>query len=220
LEQKTALAILLITSILLGFIGGTTGSFIFSKPGPTGEQGSTGQDGLDGIQGPMGLTGPQGEQGMTGPQGEQGIQGPQGIPGNDGSNSLIQAIQTKNSTRQNTQSLTAMQWINMSIFDSSMSITINVQQDSKLLIQFSASISIDPPGSLQTRLVLDNSYNSSVSFNSVGSSSAGILRFPNHIEFLTDPLSSGLHTINLQLYRESGTPEVLDRTLTIMELAG
>lgn len=220
MEQKTALSILLITSIILGFIGGTAGSFIFSKPGPTGEQGPPGQNGIDGIQGLIGLTGPQGEQGVIGPQGEQGIQGPQGFPGNDGSNSVIQTIQNKNNTMQNTQSLTAMQWVNMSLFDSSMSITINVQQDSRLLIQFSASILIDSPGSLQTRLVLDNSYTSSVSFNSVGSSSAGLLRFPNHIEFLTDPLSNGLHTINLQLYRESGSPEVLDRTLTVMELAG
>lgn len=220
LEQKTALAILLITSIALGFIGGTTGSFIFSKPGPIGEQGPPGQDGLDGVQGSIGLTGPQGERGVPGPQGEQGIQGPQGIPGNDGSNSVIQVIQTKNSTMQNTQSLTSLQWINMSKFDTTMTITINVQQNSKLLIQFSASILIDPPGSLQTRLVLDNSDNSIVSFNSVGSSSTGILKFPNHIEFFTGPLNSGLHTINLQLLRESGSPTFLDRSLTVMELAG
>ena len=108
----------------------------------------------------------------------------------------------------------------MSLFDSSMSIDINVQQNSRLLIEFSASILIDPPGSLNTRLVLDNNIISPVSFNSVGSSSAGILKFPNHIEFLTEPLSSGTHTINLQLYRENGFPELLDRVLTVMELAG
>ena len=220
MEQHTALVILLITSIILGLIGGIVGSAIFSKPGPTGEQGPSGQDGLDGVQGPIGLTGPQGEQGVTGPLGEQGIQGPQGLPGSDGSNSIIQIIQTKNDTIQSMQNLVAMQWVNMSIFDSSMSIDISVQQNSRLLIQFSASILIDPPGSLNTRLVLDNSENSSVSFNSVGSSSAGILKLPNHIEFLTNSLDAGTHTINLQLQRENGSPELLDRTITIIEIAG
>lgn len=219
LEQKTALIILLITSIILGFIGGTAGSVIFSKPGPTGEQGPSGQDGLDGDQGPIGFTGPQGEQGVIGPQGEQGIQGTQGLPGSDGSNSVIQIIQTKNDTIQSTQSLSTMQWFDMSLFDSSMSIDISVQQNSRLLIQFSASILIDPPGSLNTRIVLDDSANSSVSFNSVGSSSTGILKLPNHIEFLTNSLNAGTHTINLQVLRESGSVEILDRTLTIIEIA-
>lgn len=220
MEQHTALVILLITSIILGFIGGTAGSVIFSKPGPTGEQGPSGQDGLDGVQGPIGLIGPQGEQGVPGPQGEQGIQGSQGLPGSDGSNSVIQIIQTRNDTIQSTQSIIAMQWVNMSFFDSSMSIDINVQENSKLLIQFSASILIDPPGSLNTRLVLDNSVYSSVSFNAVGSSSAGILKLPNHIEFLTNSLNAGTYTINLQVLRESGSPEVLARTITIIEIAG
>ena len=211
---------LLITSIILGLIGGIAGSAIFSKPGPKGEQGPSGQDGLDGVQGPIGLTGPQGEQGVTGSQGEQGIQGPQGLPGSDGSNSIIQIIQTKNDTIQSMQNIVAMQWVNMSLFDSSMSIDISVQQNSRLLIQFSASILIDPPGSLNTRLVIDNSANSFVSFNSVGSSSAGILKLPNHIEFLTNSLNAGTHTINLQVLRESGSPEVLDRTITILEIAG
>ena len=223
LEQKVALAILLITSIVLGFIGGATGSFLFAKPGPPGERGPPGNDGengLDGSEGNVGPAGPQGEQGLPGPQGEQGNQGVQGIPGTDGSNSVIQTIQNKNTTSQDTLSYTSMQWTNMSEIDSSMTMNINVQQNSRLLILFSASISIDPPGSLQTRIVVDNNYNSTVSMNSIGSSSTGIIRFPNHIEFLTDPLNNGLHTINLQILRESGSPTFLDRTITVIELAG
>jgi hypothetical protein len=107
----------------------------------------------------------------------------------------------------------------MSELDSSMVININVQQYSRLLIQFSASISIDPPGSLQTRIVVDNNFNSTVCLNSVGSSSTGLMRFLNHIEFLTDPLTIGTHTINLQILRENGTPTILDRTITVMEIA-
>lgn len=223
MEQRMALAILLITSIMIGLIGGVTGSFLVAKPGPQGEQGppgDDGQNGLDGQQGPIGPEGPQGEQGMPGPQGEQGIQGIPGLPGIDGSNSVIQIVQNKNTTNQDTQSYAYTQWANMSELDSSMMININVQQNSRLLIQFSASISIDPPGSLQTRIVVDNTYNSTVSMNSIGSSSAGLMKLPNHIEFLTNPLNSGLHTINLQILRESGSPILLDRTITIMELAG
>jgi hypothetical protein len=222
MEQKAALAILLVTSIILGSIGGVTSSFLAAKPGPQGEQGPAGTDGLngqDGSQGPVGPAGPQGEQGLSGPQGEQGIQGEQGVPGTDGSNSIIQVIQSGNTTMQGTQSLTSMQWANVSELDSAMMITINVQQNSRLLIQFSASISIDPPGSLQTRIIVDNNYASTVSKNSVGSSSTGIMTLSNHIEYLTNPLNSGLHTINLQILRENGSPTILDRTITIMEIA-
>jgi hypothetical protein len=223
MEQKAALAILLVVSIVLGLIGGVTSSFLAAKTGPQGEQGPPGQDGADGqdgSQGPVGSTGPQGEQGISGPQGESGSQGVQGIPGTDGSNSIIQVIQNKNTTTLNTQSYTSMQWANMSDLDSAMMININVQQNSRLLIQFSASVSINPPASLQTRIVIDNNYNSSVSKNSVGSSSTGIMTLSNHIEFLTDPLNSGLHTVHLQLLRESGSPIILDRVLTVLEIAG
>jgi len=223
MEQKVALAILLITSIVLGSVGGATSAFLAAKPGPQGEQGPKGDDGLDGIDGPqgiMGSAGPQGEQGLPGPPGEQGIQGIQGIPGTDGSNSIIQTIQKRNTTVQETQDYASMQWANMSNVDYSMMIDINVQQNSRLLIQFSASISIDPPGGLQTRIVVDNTYNSTVSMNSVASSSAGIIKFPNHIEFLTDPLNNGSHTINLQILRENGAPTILERSITIMEIAG
>jgi len=221
MEQKVALAILLMVSIILGLIGGVTSSFLAAKPGPQGEQGPPGKDGVDGqdgSQGPVGPAGPQGEHGLPGPEGEQGPQGVQGIPGTDGSNSVIQAIQNKNTTILDTQSYTSMQWANISDLDSTMMININVQQNSRLIIQFSASISIDPPGSLQTRIVLDNNYNSTVSKNSVSSSSTGIITFPNHIEFLTDPLNSGSHTINLQILRENGSPIILDRTFTVIEI--
>ena len=229
MEQKVALAILLIASITLGLIGGATTSFLYAKPGPQGEQGPSGNDGEDGVdglngqdgsQGPVGPEGPQGQQGPPGQQGFQGPQGEQGVPGTDGSNSIIQVIQSINTTIQEIQSYTSMQWTNVSELDSAMMININVQQNSRLLVQFSASISIDPPGSLQTRIVVDDNYNSTASKNSVGSSSTGIMTFPNHIEFLTVPLDSGLHTIVIQVLRETGSPTILDRVITIMEIAG
>jgi hypothetical protein len=241
MEQKTALAILLITSIVLGLVGGLSSSFLAMKPGPQGDQGPQGPQGDQGPQGPQGDQGPQGEQGEqgipgeTGPEGPQGPageqgetgttgpegpQGVQGIPGADGSNSIIQVIQSSNTTIFETLSYTAMQWANMSQHDSSMMLNVDVQQNSMLLIQFSASISISSAASLQIRIVLDGNYNSTISVNSVGSSSAGLVRFPSHIDFLTNPLISGTHTINVQILRENGSPMILDRTITIMEIAG
>jgi hypothetical protein len=223
MEQKVALAILLMVSIALGLIGGVTSSFLTGEPGPQGEQGPQGEPGPQGEQGMTGETGPEGPQGPAGEQGVPGIQGeqgPQGAPGPQGSNSIIQAVQSRNTTTFETQSYPDSQWFNMSELDSSMVININVQQNSQLLIQFSASIYISPPSFLQTRIVVDNSYNSTSSTNSVGSSSTGIVRSLNHIEFLTDPLNSGMHTINLQILREYGSPTILDRTITVMEIAG
>jgi hypothetical protein len=220
MEQKVALAILLIVSIALGLIGGVTSSFLAAKPGPQGEQGPQGETGATGPAGATGPTGPTGATGATGATGPEGPQGEQGLPGTDGSNSVMQVIQSRNTTIFGTQSYATMQWVNMSGSDSAMMININVQQNSRLLIQFSASISINPPGSLQTRIVVDNNYNSTVSKNSVGSSSTGIMTLSNHIEFLTDPLNSGSHIVNMQILRENGSPTILDRTITITEIVG
>jgi hypothetical protein len=214
MEQKVALAILLIVSVALGLLGGATSSFLVAEPGPQGETGATGPRGATGPPGPTGAAGATGAAGTEGPQGEQGP------AGTDGSNSVIQVIQRRNDTMFDTQSYATMQWVNMSDLDSAMIININVQQDSRLLIQFSASISIDPPGSLQTRIVVDNNDISTVSKNSVGSSSTGIMTLSNHIEFLTGPLNSGSHIANLQILRENGSPTILDRTITITEITG
>ena len=132
MDERATLALLLIASIVLGFIGGAIGSFLFVIPGPTGLQGPPGQDGedgADGLQGPTGLTGPQGEQGTTGPQGEQGLQGEQGVSGTVGNNSILQTIQNRNTTTQNTGSYPTMEWFNMSELDTSMIITINVNTE-------------------------------------------------------------------------------------------
>ena len=214
MEQKVALAILLVVSVALGLIGGATSSFLVAEQGPQGEPGATGSAGATGPPGPTGATG---ASGATGPEGPQGEPGP---PGTDGISSVIQVIQRRNTTTFETQGYPAMQWINMSDVDSAMIVNINVQQDSRLLIQFSASVSINPPGSLQTQIVVDNNDISTVSKNSVGSSSTGIMTLSNHIEFLTGPLNSGSHIVNLQILRESGSPTILDRTITITEITG
>jgi len=188
------LILILIIAILSGLVSGALSAMFFARPGP---------------EGPAGTQGTQGEQGATGPQ---------GVPGPNGTNSILQVIQKMNDTTHDTSGDTPMQWINMSEFDGSMEILISIQQDSRIFAQFSMIASLDAPGSLWARIVVDNNLNSSVSITSVGPPSAGVFRLTSHIEFLTAPLSSGQHSIRVQFLRESGAPLILDRTLTVMEM--
>jgi len=224
MDEKRTLILLFIASLILGLIGGTIGAMIFVRQGPQGTQGLPGLQGPQGETGPQGPTGAQGTAGdtgtagATGSQGAQGTQGLLGISGTNGTNSILQIVQHSNSTAQNIGGYTALQWSNMSEFDSSMMITINVQQDSKLYVQFSATISLEPPGSVWVRIVVDNILNSTVSMSSVGPPSAGTFKFPSHVEFLTDPMNGGVHSIQVQFLRENGSPIMLDRAVTAMEV--
>lgn len=182
------LILVLIIAILSGLVSGALSAMLFARPGPGGP---------------------------TGLQGAQGIQGP---TGSQGTNSILQMIQNRNDTLHDTSGYTAMQWINMSEFDASMKILINIQQDSRVFAELSMVASLDAPGSLWARIVVDNSLNSSNAISSVGPPSAGIYRLGSHIEFLTGPLSIGQHSIQVQFLRESGSPLILDRTLTAMEM--
>jgi len=195
---------LLVLALVIGLIGGILGVALigpfFAKPGSQGDQGERGPEGPQGIQGP------------------QGVQGPQGIPGINGTDSILQILQNRNNTMVNTGSYTAMQWFNMSDFDSSMKITISIQQNSKIFVQFSSSHTLSAPASILVRTVVDNSYNSSEYRVSLGGPASTIYSIPGHIEFLSGPLSAGQHTVDVQFMRETGLPDILDRTLTVTEL--
>ncbi len=195
------LALALAIGLLAGVVGGALTTQILAKPGPQGEQG------------PAGETGPQGPQGETGPL------GPQGIAGVNGTDSILQTIQNRNDTEVDFGTYTSMQWYNMSDFDSSMEIAINVQQNSRIFAQFSATHTLQPPSSVWVRIVVDNNYNSSRYVHSVGPPASGTYTMTGHIEFLTDLLNAGLHRINVQFLRESGSPSILDRTFTVIEIA-
>lgn len=185
------LILVLIIAILSGLISGVLSAMLFARPGPEGPAGS---------------------------QGAQGGQGPQGNPGPNGINSILQIVQNRNDTTHGTSDYAVMQWFNMSQFDASMKMIINIQQNSKVFVQFSMVASLDAPGSLWARIVVDNNLNSTLAISTVGPPSAGVYRLTSHIEFLTDPLSSGQHLVQVQFLRESGSPIILDRTLTVMEL--
>jgi len=167
--------------------------------------------------------GPQGEIGATGPQGSQGTQGTQGIQGNPGTNgtdAILQILQHRNDTSARVDlTYDLSQWFNMSDFDSSMKMTINIQQNSKIFVEFSSSHTLSSGASIKVRIVVDNVYNSSIYQASSPNPSSVTCSIPGHIEFLTGPLNSGQHTIEVQFQRNMDGPSTqLERTLTATEI--
>ncbi len=194
------LVLALVIGLVAGLLGTVLAAQIFIKPGPQGEQGPTGP------------------QGPTGETGTQGPEGPQGIAGVNGTDSILQILQNRNETQVDISNATKMQWYNLSDFDSSMRITINIQQNSKIFAQFSSTHQLEATASISARIVVDNNYNSSTYKCSIGPPAAPRVLIPGHVEFLTDSLNAGSHTINVQFLVENGSPVMLDRTLTVMEI--
>jgi hypothetical protein len=216
---KKGILLIVVVVLIFSLIGGLLSAFIFIKPGPQGiqgEQGEQGPIGPQGIQGEQGSAGPQGIQGI---QGEQGPTGPQGIQGEQGLNSVIQTIQSQNGTSNSLAAFNTTVWYNMSDFDSSMRITIDIQNQSKIYAKFSSSNSFGALNSLSLRIMVDNQFNSTVSMTRIGSPATQTWILPCYLELLTDPLSAGQHTIEIQFMIDAAPTAILGRTLTIMELA-
>jgi len=191
--------------------------------GPEGPQGIQGEQGIQGPEGPVGPQGIQGEQGVQGEQGIQGEQGPegpqgpqgiQGEPGLNGTNSIQQMLCSQNLTSAiigNGYNIT--QWYNMSVFDSSMSTILNINDQSRILAEFATTVSLSNSG-VWFRIAIDNQYVSAVCYTS----SAPNMNLPISVKFLTESLSAGQHTIDVQFYRVSGTTTLRDRSLYLTEL--
>jgi hypothetical protein len=168
--------------------------------------------------------GPQGDTGLQGPQGEQGEQGSQGNPGTNGTDAILQILQNRNDTAVDISDpalgYTVSEWFNMSDFDLSMKMTISIQQDSKIFVQFSSSHTLSSGASILVKIVVDNLYNSSIyKASSPSPPSSGTYSFPAHIEFLTGALSSGQHAIEVQFQRDATGPSTqLERSLTVTEI--
>lgn len=196
-ERDTRTWKIVVLALVVGLLGGLVSAALvaplFTKPGPQGEQGL---------------------QGSAGAQGSQGIQGPQGIPGTD---AILQILQNRNDTAVDISSYANTQWFNMSDFDSSMKITINIQQNSKIFAQFSTSQTLDAGDSILVRIVVDNFNSSAYKASTPSPPASGTYIIPGHIEFLTNPLSAGQHTIEVQFQKET-SPIILDRTLTVTEI--
>lgn len=218
-ELSTGKVILLVTvvAIIFGLIGGVLGAFFFAKQGPQGPQGEQGIQGSQGEQGIQGATGLQGEQGIPGLNGTDGLQGVQGIPGWNGSDAILQTLQRQNTTSASLGTYNLTQWYNMSVFDSSMSLTINVNSQSRIFAEFVSTVNFTN-SEVWLRIVVDSQYNSTVCYAGLLGPNAPTVRLPVQVKILTDALSAGTHTINVQFYRLSGLPTLLDRTLYVSEL--
>jgi len=208
-STKKGWIIVIIALSLLSLITGFIGAFIFARSGPQGPIG---------LQGPQGIQGLQGEIGSQGIQGEQGLQGLQGESGLNGTDNIQQVLQSLNSTAENIGAYSAAQWLNMSIFDSSMRLTVNVDDQSRILVEFISSVYLSN-SEVRFRVIVDNQYASTISYTGlIGPSS------PNdydsiQVKLLTNALSAGQHTIDVQFYLVSGSPTVLDRSLFVTELS-
>jgi len=216
------MVLVLLIGFVTGILGGALVAPFFVAPGPQGLQGETGPAGPQGDEGPEGSQGETGLEGPEGPQGEQGVPGPEGPAGLDGTDAILQILQTRNDTQVDTSSYATEQWHNMSTFDASMELTINIQQDSKIFAQFSGTHLIASPASIWVRIVVDTNQNSSKYVCASQTPASGIYEMTGHIEFLTDSLPAGTHTINAQFQIKvatGGSPGILDRTLTATEIA-
>jgi len=232
---RNAVLLVVTVALVMGLISGLVGALIFAKPGPQGPEGPQGLQGVQGVigiqgeQGPQGIQGEQGLQGLVGPQGIQGIQGPQGYngsqgiqgeqglqgePGLNGTNTIQQMLVSTNLTSVILDSsYDATQWLNMSAFDSSMSTTINVNGQSRILAEFAASVSLSN-SAVWFRIVVDNQYSSTV----CRLSSSPNMDLPIYVKILTGSLSAGEHVIEVQFYRVSSTTTVHERAIFMTEL--
>ena len=146
--------------------------------------------------------------------GEEGEQGIQGEPGVDGINSIQQIISYQNLTSATIgDNFTPTQWYNISVIDTSMNQSLNISDQSRILAEFATTVSLSNSG-VWFRVVIDNQYISTVCY----ASSAPNMNLPINLKILTDPLSAGQHTIEVQFYRVSGTTTLLDRSLYLTEL--
>ena len=204
---KKVILITIFVALIFGLISGIAGAYVISKPGP---------------QGPQGEQGPPGPPGPPGPQGIQGIQGPQGLqgyPGMNGSDSLIQVISSHNVTPASLDTYTLGQWFNMSVFGSSMSLSINVQDGSRICAEFLSSVELSTVGAISLRIVVDNQFNSTVVNAEILSGPTLTLVLPIHVKILTDALPGGEHTIEIQFLRDAGTPILMERSIFVTEIA-
>jgi hypothetical protein len=196
-----ALLLTIIVALIIGLISGIAGAYVIAKPGPQGPQGE------------------QGLQGETGTQGSPGIQGPQGTPGVNGSNALIEVISRHNVTAVSLDPYTVGQWFNMSIFDSATSVSINVQDGSRICAEFLSSVELSTVGAISLRIVIDNQFNSTVVSAEILSGPTVTLVVPIHVKILTDALPAGEHTIEIQFLRDAGAPILRERSIFVAEIA-
>lgn len=215
-NTKRIMLLAVVVALVFALVSGLVGAYLFAKPGP---QGLEGEQGIQGVIGPQGDKGDKGDQGLQGIQGDRGEQGIQGEPGLNGTNSIIQAIQSQNVTPASLGTYSLTQWYNMSVFDSSMTLKVDIQSESRICAEFLSTATFTN-SEVWLRIVVDNQYNSTVCY--IGCfevPSSPTLHLPIQVRILTDTLPAGTHTVDVQFYRFNGSPTLLDRSLYVAELA-
>ncbi len=197
-NSKKGMLLAIVVAIIAGLLGGLLGGFLFARTGPQGEQGA---------------------QGLKGDQGDQGVQGIQGLPGMNGSNSVVQIVQSQNVTSANLGGYNLSEWYDMFVFDSSMRFTVSVQDQSRIYAEFLSSVSIPSQGTISLMIVVDGQINSTVYNVGITNVPALTITFPVHAKILTNALTAGQHTIDVQFMRSNGAPTLMQRSLYISELA-
>ena len=94
-----------------------------------------------------------------------------------------------------------------------MKTTLNVNDQSRILAEFAATVSLYNSG-IWFRIVIDNQY---VSTECRASTSPN-LDIPIYVKILTESLSAGPHTIEVQFYRVNGITTIRDRSIYMTEL--
>jgi len=212
--SRKGLVLIVVVALISGLIFGLVGAYIFAKPGPQGIQGGQGAKGDIGQQGIQGEQGYNGSQGIQGIDGAQGLQGIQGEPGLNGTNTIQQMLVSQNLTSSILDAVySSAQWYNLSVFDTSMRTTLNINDQSRILVEFATTISLSNSG-VWFKIVVDNQYVSTV----CRASTSPNMDLPIYVKILTGSLSAGEHVIEVQFYRVNGITTILDRSIYMTEL--
>ncbi len=188
--SKKMVVLTVVVALISGLIFGLVGAYIFARPGP------------------------QGIQGVQGAKGDQGLQGVQGLPGLNGTNTVQQMLVSQNLTSAILDATyNSSQWYNLSIFDTSMRTTLNINDQSRILAEFATTISLSN-SAVWFRIVVDNQYVSTV----CRASTSPNMDLPIYVKILTGSLSAGEHVIEIEFYRVNGITTVLDRSIYMTEL--
>ena len=106
------------------------------------------------------------------------------------------------------------QWYDMAVFDSSMSLVIDINNQSRLMAEFVASVSLSN-SAVWLRIVVDGHYVSTTCYPL----SIPAMQLPVQVKILTAPLLAGQHTIDVQFYQADGVSTMLDRSLYVTEIS-
>lgn len=100
-----------------------------------------------------------------------------------------------------------------------MSVSINVQDGSRICAEFLSSVELSTAGAISMRIVIDNQLNSTIINAGILSGPTVTMTMPIQVKILTDALPGGEHTIEIQFLRDAGAPILMERSVFVTEIA-